>query len=241
MAEPCAQKRRKLCLPTEHRPAALAIAAFALEPCKLDKRLKRMQAFAVLGVPLEQQSSSWSGYAGLLVEKAFAFFRTGSGCPVTKGGIQFAAVNLSQIVSSMEQCANIEIVIDCIDIVARNLNALYDNTLLKPQEPFSVCKQRLDQLRATCLKRRQEHRAQIRDAERLRARQSADTDDVAVALRKVSRSSANLAEDMAVVHEPTTTIVIIKVTPAVGSNHICVLRPVMRNNAASLWYGTVLR
>ena len=140
------RKRRKFDIVMDERPVALGMAVYVLASSSVDN-LKGSQAYLVLGVSLQEQTSSWHTYSSMLVNEAHGFRKASKkDCGVGKGAIQTTHNHVSDLVRSLAQCSSPETLQRCIAAIEVNLTSLF-TTPQRPKEPFEISKGRVDELR----------------------------------------------------------------------------------------------
>ena len=122
------------------------MAVYVLASSSVDN-LKGSQAYLVLGVSLQEQTSSWHTYSSMLVNEAHGFRKASKkDCGVGKGAIQTTHNHVSDLVRSLAQCSSPETLQRCIAAIEVNLTSLF-TTPQRPKEPFEISKGRVDELR----------------------------------------------------------------------------------------------
>ena len=140
------RKRRKFDIVMDERPVALGMAVYVLASSSVDN-LKGSQAYLVLGVSLQEQTSSWHTYSSMLVNEAHGFRKASKkDCGVGKGAIQTTHNHVSDLVRSLAKCSSPETLQRCIAAIEVNLTSLF-TTPQRPKEPFEISKGRVDELR----------------------------------------------------------------------------------------------
>ena len=130
----------------DERPVALGMAVYVLASSSVDN-LKGSQAYLVLGVSLQEQTSSWHTYSSMLVNEAHGFRKASKkDCGVGKGAIQTTHNHVSDLVRSLAKCSSPETLQRCIAAIEVNLTSLF-TTPQRPKEPFEISKGRVDELR----------------------------------------------------------------------------------------------
>ena len=122
------------------------MAVYVLASSSVDN-LKGSQAYLVLGVSLQEQTSSWHTYSSMLVNEAHGFRKASKkDCGVGKGAIQTTHNHVSDLVRSLAKCSSPETLQRCIAAIEVNLTSLF-TTPQRPKEPFEISKGRVDELR----------------------------------------------------------------------------------------------